>query len=304
MQPFLLRVGRKLRRMMEPSARTLFRLSPPSDLTAGISKTRLFRFLQSVRPAESDALEMATYCDVSFGRLLHTFELSKDLTGSALELGANPYFMTMLLRTFTPLDVTLANYFGTHISSAIHTQQVLCNDFQTQESTSIELTYSHFNVEQERFPFEDNSFDVVLFCEILEHLVRDPFAVLIEIKRVLRPTGALILTTPNVHRLENIARLLSGHNIYDPYSGYGLYGRHNREYTSKELRSLLEHAGFSVQTYFSADSHENQAKFYFPLTKIASILPRETEIGEYHFVRARSGRATQSGKPSWLYRSF
>jgi SAM-dependent methyltransferase len=105
-------------------------------------------------------------------------------------------------------------------------------------------------------------FDVVLFCEILDHLLVDPVAALREIHRVLRPGGTLVLTTPNVARLESVARLLAGANIYDPYSGHGPYGRHNREYTMSELEQLLIAAGFVVDSAFSADVHPNDAYRY------------------------------------------
>ena len=45
-------------------------------------------------------------------------------------------------------------------------------------------------------PFTDASFDCVLFLEIMEH-VFNPYTMLREFARVLRPTGSLILTTPN-----------------------------------------------------------------------------------------------------------
>lgn len=49
-------------------------------------------------------------------------------------------------------------------------------------------------------PFEDNSFDVVIFLAVLEHIPKDtePQA-LAEIHRVLKPNGLLILETPNKH---------------------------------------------------------------------------------------------------------
>src|SRR5207302_6079645 len=129
-------------------------------------------------------------------------------------------------------------------------------------------------------------FDAVLFCEVLEHLLEDPFRPLREIQRVLKRGGALILTTPNATRLENVARLLAGENIYDPYSAYGPYGRHNREYTLKELRRLLTHAGFTVQTAFSADVHENHANLFFPVSKLVPLLGRNEDLGQYLFVKA------------------
>lgn len=46
-------------------------------------------------------------------------------------------------------------------------------------------------------PFEEGAFDVVLMIEVLEHLA-DPGAYLECVLRLLRPGGALFLTTPNI----------------------------------------------------------------------------------------------------------
>jgi hypothetical protein len=121
---------------------------------------------------------------------------------------------------------------------------------------------------------------------------------------VLRPGGTVIVTTPNVARLENVARLIAGENLYDPYSGYGAYGRHNREYTLAELRQLLEHAGFMAETAFSADVHANQAGWFTPLAQCQALLRRSADLGQYLFVRARKERPPNRKKPSWLFRSF
>lgn len=48
----------------------------------------------------------------------------------------------------------------------------------------------------QNLPFADNSFDVVVSCETIEH-VPDPWAALRETHRVTRPGGRLFLTTPN-----------------------------------------------------------------------------------------------------------
>jgi 2-polyprenyl-3-methyl-5-hydroxy-6-metoxy-1,4-benzoquinol methylase len=167
------------------------------------------------------------------------------------------------------------------------------------------MEFSHFNVEDEEFPFPATTFDVVLLCEVIEHLQRDPVRVLLEIQRILRHNGVLVLTTPNVSRLENVARMLAGANIYDPYSGYGPYGRHNREYNKHEIVRLLEYCGYIVETIFSADVHANMAQNFFPVDQLVPLVrAREHDLGQYLFVRARKATPPKTRRPSWLYRSY
>jgi hypothetical protein len=70
---------------------------------------------------------------------------------------------------------------------------------------------------------------------------------LYEAHRVLQPGGYLLLTTPNVLRWQNVFALVRGQNIYDRYLGNGIYGRHNREYSPAEVKTLLERNGFEVE---------------------------------------------------------
>lgn len=101
-------------------------------------------------------------------------------------------------------------------------------------------------VEEEPFPLPSGSVDAVLFCELFEHLYRNPFQVLRQIFRVLRPGGMLILTTPNLRSWEGFLRLLHGWGTGSPVSRSFLelmpsllYHRHNREYTAKEIHYFL-----------------------------------------------------------------
>jgi SAM-dependent methyltransferase len=61
----------------------------------------------------------------------------------------------------------------------------------------------------ERFPFGDAAFDVVVAGELLEH-VRDPQHIVAEARRVLRPGGRLVGSVPNAYRLKNRLRFLLG----------------------------------------------------------------------------------------------
>jgi len=133
----------------------------------------------------------------------------------------------------------------------------------------------------------------------------DPCAVLREIRRVLKVDGHLILTTPNVARLENVAKLLSGANIYDPYSGYGAYGRHNREFNQHELHMLLTHEGFEPEVMYSADVHEHMAGSYWNETELERLLVHRQEgLGQYLFTRSKVKAPSPAKRPSWLYRSY
>jgi SAM-dependent methyltransferase len=59
----------------------------------------------------------------------------------------------------------------------------------------------------ERLPFADTSFDVVILSEVLEHLPY-PAITLSEIRRVLRPGGRVVGSVPNGARLPNKIRFL------------------------------------------------------------------------------------------------
>lgn len=138
-------------------------------------------------------------------------------------------------------------------------------------------------------------------------MTNDPLRVLLEIKRTLKPDGCVILTTPNVVRLENVLAFLEGRNIYDPYSGYGPYGRHNREYTRHELHELMKHCGFTNEVSFTGNVHDDIPSRIpnSALEKVLEAIPnREHDLGQYLFTRWRNAGSANPKKPAWLYRSY
>jgi SAM-dependent methyltransferase len=104
------------------------------------------------------------------------------------------------------------------------------------------------DIEKEKIPFEDSSFDCVLFTEVIEHLnfYHVKFA-LSEIKRVLKTKGILILSTPNLATLENRLFLLLGGCHY--LGGGIINPAHNREYTLSEVTGLLQEADFKIESH-------------------------------------------------------
>lgn len=182
------------------------------------------------------------YLHDSIGRISVVMEWLKELDrGSVhkvLELGSNPYNLTLLLKKYCSYELRLANFFGKPEDNGRHTQIV------EGGGERHEFVFDHFNLETDPYPYQDGFFDCVLFCEILEHLLLNPDFAVSEMKRILRPGGYLMVTTPNVTRLSNLVWLARGKNIYDGYSPHGIYGRHNREYTLNEIVELLKRHSF------------------------------------------------------------
>jgi 2-polyprenyl-3-methyl-5-hydroxy-6-metoxy-1,4-benzoquinol methylase len=103
------------------------------------------------------------------------------------------------------------------------------------------------DVESGHLPYPDKCFDVVLATEIIEHLPFNPYHMLREAFRVLRPQGRLILSTPNLAKLDNLLHFALGRTIH-PHVRLPFFktfksiliGRHIREYTADELGYMLE----------------------------------------------------------------
>jgi len=207
--------------------------------------------------------------------------------GKLLELGAGPYFLTQLLHRYTSYDLDLANYHGEEARDWEHYQQI--------EET--EFHYAYFNAESDPFPYDNGQFDMVLCCELVEHLTVDPTHMLCECHRVLVDGGYLLVTTPNVLRLQNVEYLLRGRNIYDPYSGYGIYGRHNREYAPRELVHLLLECGYEIAQLRLADKYEHPLVLRF-LKAIRS------HWRDNIYVLARAVGEPRYRYPAGLYRSM
>ncbi len=209
-----------------------------------------------------------------------------------LELGASPYFMSVLVMKYLGYDVTPANFFGDYGEQFDHSHSMVVTSKRFGESYV--FAYRTFNVESERFPYRDGEFDLVLCCEILEHLARSPGHLLREAHRVLKPGGRVLISTPNAIRIENVVKLLRGENVYPAYSGYGVYGRHNREYTPWELGELLKANHFEPDVIVD-DAYPHGALHRFA-TKFGSLRRRRDNL---FAIGTRIG-STVERHPEWL----
>lgn len=197
------------------------------------------------------------YVNDALARFLHTLDRTPLASGlRMLELGGNPYLFTILLKRFYDCDLQLTNFFDKNIyerTPGTGRQRISSPAF----GESYQFDFDLVNLELSDYPYADGTFDVVFFCEIMEHLVIDPLRVFPKLLRIVKPGGRLILTTPNAVRLINFANMVAGSNFFDRYHpDNGVYGRHNREFTVEELELLLRDAGFEIESAETADRYD------------------------------------------------
>ena len=138
------------------------------------------------------------------------------------------------------------------------------------------------NIEQEKFPYKDNFFDLILCNEVVEHLPHSPIFPLQEIYRITKKGGNLMITTPNIARSINRVKLLFGKSIMYPIDVYfeedgkgnNIYHRHNREYTLAELVTLFHKTSWKIEK-------ENYFISYTPFRKRIISDSLILKIGKY-----------------------
>ena len=88
-------------------------------------------------------------------------------------------------------------------------------------------------------PFRDESFDVVINSQVIEHIPEDP-AIMSEMWRVLRPGGTLILGTPDYGRWSWVALEW----MYGKVLEGGYAHEHITHYTRESLGKLIDATGY------------------------------------------------------------
>lgn len=157
---------------------------------------------------------------------------------SILDVGANPPF---LLATLTQLGFEAS---GIDLNPSLFQKTI----------DHYNLKVNALDIERDPLPFDDASFDYLLFTEVIEHLRINPVFTMTELYRVIKPGGVLMLETPNLYSLNGIYNfLVKGrayaccnqdiHSEFSHYNKTGFFG-HMREYTSQELHGFLRKLGF------------------------------------------------------------
>ena len=132
-----------------------------------------------------------------------------------------------------------------------------------RRASALGLTVLRAGVTAPGLPVGDGAADVVIMSELIEHLV-DPDGAVAEVRRVLRPGGSLLLSTPNLAAWYNRGLLAVGiQPIFSEVSLRGVFGRpgsvvagHLRLFTRRALTEFLTASGFRCVTVTGARYHD------------------------------------------------
>ena len=132
-----------------------------------------------------------------------------------------------------------------------------------RRAQALGLTVLRAGVAARSLPVADGAVDVVIMSELVEHLV-DPDGAVAEVRRVLRPGGSLLLSTPNLAAWYNRGLLAFGiQPIFSEVSLHGVFGRpgsvvagHLRLFTRRALTEFLTASGFRCVTVTGARYHD------------------------------------------------
>lgn len=161
------------------------------------------------------------------------------------------------------------------------------------EPERIEEIFNKYNIEnfkvdieKELLPIPDESFDIILFNEVFEHLHINPLKVLQEINRVLTKNGILLMSVPNINplmRWEFLFGIDYNDNLTKEFAKLDSIGHmgHFRLYSDTEIKDLLNDFDFEVlEESIHGNVYDRKSKWL----KLFKILFKSKMKNQYHVV--------------------
>jgi len=99
-----------------------------------------------------------------------------------------------------------------------------------------------YHVKPGKLPFEDQTFDVITSIEVIEHLhPHHAIKILFEARRLLKPNGKLVITTPNYRSLWPFLEI-----ALEKISPVKYDEQHISKFTPNSFVKFIETAGYEV----------------------------------------------------------
>jgi len=190
------------------------------------------------------------------------------------------------------LDIATGIGYGAHyLSTSGKASSVVGVDISSEAIAAAMNTYREANlnfreVQGDPIPFDEESFDVVVSLETIEH-TGDPAAFLLDLKRVLKPKGTLVISTPNKrfhswgkrrpwnphHTVEFYPEEFRGSisNVFGTPTFWG-----GQEFLPLDIKTTLKHNWVEIQ-YYELRHHPTRKKvFEYMIKWKKAIIPQKT----------------------------
>lgn len=147
------------------------------------------------------------------------------------------------------------------------------------QKKGIDAKFANF---EEKFPFKNESFDLIVAGEIIEHIYHTE-NFLKECHRILKKDGEIIITTPNINYWVYRIKMLFGKTLpFGIESGEDTeFPGHIRYYTFESMEKTLKNYNFEIEKKISSNIINRSI---IKLEKVAELWP---SIGYHIIVKAK-----------------
>lgn len=175
-----------------------------------------------------------------------------------LNLIPNKYIINNVLNIgYSDFDYYLKEYFKNSSITYLIPENTYIENINKKNYILGNICDPKFNVE--------NKYNLVIFTEVLEHLLQDNEIILLNLKKLVAKNGLLLMSVPNGLQLSNRIKVVLGNNIYwskkeivnGVYGGFG----HIREYSLNEIRDLVSNY-FKIIEIKGINGYRKGAKKY------------------------------------------
>jgi len=162
--------------------------------------------------------------------------------GKVAEMGGYPWVMTASLIDDPNFEVC-ATISAQEVTKWPDDIGVSSQKFTVKTTLGNQAEFTNYSANLERTLFDiEEKPDIVIACEIIEHVARAPHVLLLNANHWLGKGGKLLVTTPNGAHFNNPFRSKSVRPAYACY----LYARHNGLFNLPQLIDMTELCGFRI----------------------------------------------------------
>jgi len=149
------------------------------------------------------------------------------------------------------------------ITKGMNAQKVITLDALDDSGMGIKC-----DLNEERIPLPDDSIDLIIAGELIEHIPNTKFF-LESCKKILKKReGVLVFSTPNICCFKDRIRMLLGEVPFNcakcSKEGTDKYKTHVRDFNLKELKKILNIAGFEIEK-IKTNGIISHSRLFFPI---------------------------------------